>query len=218
MQETQVQSMHWEDPLEKEMATHQYPSWKIPRAEDPGRLQSLGSQTVRHDWGANTVVQILGSLFPPPFSSYAQFISHVPNYDMPLLSLFPILKILFLLDIWRTSIYFPRQNKLFSFWNYVTHLQEHLVAPFHVQASQVHYVVRYLTPALRIPQEQRSWFSYLCINNTKTKKHGTQLVCQIYNTWVLQINENNTVSYHGFCLPAFSICFLYLWLNCLFFC
>ena len=44
MQETQVQSLHWEDPLEKEMATH--PSiftWRIPWTEEPGRLQSMGS-------------------------------------------------------------------------------------------------------------------------------------------------------------------------------
>ena len=41
MQETQVRSLGWEDPLEKEMATH--PSilaWKIPWTEEPGRLQS----------------------------------------------------------------------------------------------------------------------------------------------------------------------------------
>ena len=41
MQETWVQSLSWEDPLEKEMATH--PSilaWKMPRMEEPGRLQS----------------------------------------------------------------------------------------------------------------------------------------------------------------------------------
>ena len=50
MQETRVQSLGWEDPLEKEMATH--PSilaWKIPWMEKPGRLQSMGSQKVGHD-------------------------------------------------------------------------------------------------------------------------------------------------------------------------
>ena len=50
MQETQVQSLGWEDPLEKEMATHtSILAWKIPWTEDPGRLQSMGSQRVRHD-------------------------------------------------------------------------------------------------------------------------------------------------------------------------
>ena len=49
MWETQVRSLHWEDPLEKEMATHSsILAWKIPWME-PGRLQSMGSQRVRHD-------------------------------------------------------------------------------------------------------------------------------------------------------------------------
>ena len=50
MQETQVQSLGWEDLLEKEMATHSsIPAWKIPSMEEPGRLQSMGSQRVGHD-------------------------------------------------------------------------------------------------------------------------------------------------------------------------
>ena len=51
MQETWVRSLGWEDPLEKEMATHSsIPSWRIPWTEEPGRLQSMGSQRVRHNW------------------------------------------------------------------------------------------------------------------------------------------------------------------------
>ena len=43
-------SLGWEDPLEKEMATHSSTLvWKIPWTEEPGRLQSMGSQRVRHD-------------------------------------------------------------------------------------------------------------------------------------------------------------------------
>ena len=50
VQETQVQSIGWEDPLEKEMATHSTIfAWKISRTEEPGGLQSMGSQRVRHD-------------------------------------------------------------------------------------------------------------------------------------------------------------------------
>ena len=46
VQETQVQSLGWEDPLEKEMATHSsILAWKIPWAEELGRLQSMGSQS-----------------------------------------------------------------------------------------------------------------------------------------------------------------------------
>ena len=49
MQETQVQSLGREDPLEKEMATHSSTlALKIPWAEEPGRLQSTGSQRVGH--------------------------------------------------------------------------------------------------------------------------------------------------------------------------
>ena len=50
MQETRVQSLGREDPLEKEMATHSsIVSWRIPWTEEAGRLQSTGSQRVRHD-------------------------------------------------------------------------------------------------------------------------------------------------------------------------
>ena len=50
MQETRVRFLGWEDPLEKEMATHSStPAWKIPWTEKPGRLQSMGLQRVRHD-------------------------------------------------------------------------------------------------------------------------------------------------------------------------
>ena len=50
MWETQVRTLGWEDPLEKEMATHSSTlAWKIPWTEEPGRLQSIGSQRVRHD-------------------------------------------------------------------------------------------------------------------------------------------------------------------------
>ena len=49
-QETQVQSLGQEDPLEKEMATHfLILAWRIPWTEEPGRLQSLRSQRVGHD-------------------------------------------------------------------------------------------------------------------------------------------------------------------------
>ena len=50
MQETRVQSLGWEDPLEKEMATHSSVlAWKIPWTEEPDKLQYIESQRVRHD-------------------------------------------------------------------------------------------------------------------------------------------------------------------------
>ena len=50
VQETQVRSLGWEDPLEKAMAPHSSTlAWKIPWMEEPGRLQSMGSLRVGHD-------------------------------------------------------------------------------------------------------------------------------------------------------------------------
>ena len=50
MRETLAQSLGWEDPLEKERATHcSTLAWKIPWMEEPGRLQSMWSQRVGHD-------------------------------------------------------------------------------------------------------------------------------------------------------------------------
>ena len=61
VQETRVRSLGWEDPLEKEMATHsRILAWTIPWTEEPGGLQSMGSQRVRHDWATHTFT--LGSI------------------------------------------------------------------------------------------------------------------------------------------------------------
>ena len=50
MRETWVRALGWEDTLEKEMAIHSSAiAWKIPWTEEPGRLQSMGSQRVGHD-------------------------------------------------------------------------------------------------------------------------------------------------------------------------
>ena len=49
----------WENPLEKEMATHSSTlAWKIPWIEEPGRLQSMGSQRVGHDWAPSLSMNI----------------------------------------------------------------------------------------------------------------------------------------------------------------
>jgi len=54
MRETWVQSLGWEDTLEKEMATHSSTlAWKIPWMEEPGRLWSMRSQRVGHDWATS---------------------------------------------------------------------------------------------------------------------------------------------------------------------
>ena len=50
MKETRVGSLNWEDPLEKRRATHfSILAWRIPWTKEPGGLQSMGSQRVRHD-------------------------------------------------------------------------------------------------------------------------------------------------------------------------
>ena len=59
MQETWVWCLDREDPLEKGMATHSsILAWRIPRTEEPGRLQFMGLQRVRHNWETNTSVNL----------------------------------------------------------------------------------------------------------------------------------------------------------------
>ena len=54
-QETGIQSLDWEDSLEKEMAIHtSILAWQIPPTEEAGRLQFMGLQRVRHAWVTNT--------------------------------------------------------------------------------------------------------------------------------------------------------------------
>ena len=67
MQETQVRFLGGEDPLEKEMAIHSSTlAWKIPWTEEPGGLQSMGSQRVGHDW----VTSLSPSLHIPPYGAH----------------------------------------------------------------------------------------------------------------------------------------------------
>ena len=71
MQETWVPSLGWEDLLEKETATDSSTLvWRIPWTEEPGRLQSMGSQRVGHDWATSL------SLNPPNWS-----IRPMPSYQ-----------------------------------------------------------------------------------------------------------------------------------------
>ena len=65
MRETPVQSLGWEDLLEKEMATHStILAWKIPWTEEPSRLQSMGLQRVGHDRATSLS---LSGIFKPGF-------------------------------------------------------------------------------------------------------------------------------------------------------
>ena len=83
MRETQVPSLGWEDLLEKEMATHSsILAWKIPWTEGPGRLQSMGSQRVGHNWAT--------SLY---FTLYVHLYTSVCVYTYICTSVFPVIYI-----------------------------------------------------------------------------------------------------------------------------
>ena len=72
MQETRVQSLGWEDSLEKGMATHSsILAWRIPWTEEPGKPQSMGSQRVGHDWGTLT---FKNTLLAPLFSVFVEIL------------------------------------------------------------------------------------------------------------------------------------------------
>ena len=65
MQEPWVQSLGWEDPLEKGMLTHSsILAWRIPWTEEPSRLQSMESQRVEHNWATNTFIALCLELLP----------------------------------------------------------------------------------------------------------------------------------------------------------
>ena len=108
MQETWVQSLGWEDPLEKGMSTHSsILAWRIPWTEEPGRLQSMGSQRVGHNWATNT------------FHHERNY--HIIHRWLPQVSSSPKLKLLataLLHDFSRTKVPWaeirprPRQRKL----------------------------------------------------------------------------------------------------------
>ena len=78
-QETGVPSLRWEDLLEEEMTIHSsILAWRIPWTVEPGRVQSMGSQWVGHDWATSLSLSwILTIIFPPSFSGRYQ--KHLEN-------------------------------------------------------------------------------------------------------------------------------------------
>ena len=84
--------MLWKDPVEEGMTTHSsIPAWRIPWTEEPGRLQSMASQRVGHDWAINTFthvysissVQLLSSvrLFATPWTAACQDSLSITNFQ-----------------------------------------------------------------------------------------------------------------------------------------
>ena len=86
--ETWIRSLCWKDPLEKGMATHSSVLiWRIPWTEEPGGLQSMGSQRVRHKWMTNSslshpVCHVIHVL-PLPGLDYCHHISPTWALDLP---------------------------------------------------------------------------------------------------------------------------------------
>ena len=81
MRETRVRSLGWEHAVEKEMAAHSsILAWEIPWTEEPGRLQSMGSQRVGHDWrdlAAAAAERTMSWLWA--WQSYVQFNNNLNN-------------------------------------------------------------------------------------------------------------------------------------------
>ena len=90
MQETRVWSLGQEDSLEKEMATHSSTlAWKIPWMEEPGRLQSMELQRVRHDWATSPSPCPLSQWCHPTISSSVLPYSSCPQ-SFPASGSFPV--------------------------------------------------------------------------------------------------------------------------------
>ena len=77
MSETWVQSLGWEDHLEKRMAIHSsFLAYRIPWTEEPDRLQSMGPQRVAYSWATNTFIRkLIGNLL---------WIMFIPNLKLPI--------------------------------------------------------------------------------------------------------------------------------------
>ena len=84
IQETQIWSLGWEDPLEKDMAAHSsILAWKIPWTAEPGRLPSMGSQRVGHGW--TTSLSLSHSVSLCWASTVCQAVTFISSFRMHLL-------------------------------------------------------------------------------------------------------------------------------------
>ena len=85
IRETQVRSLGREDPLEKEMATHSsILAWKIPWTEDPGRLQFMGLQKVRHDWATSLLLSMANYIDHLLMGLFSIFVSSSVKWLLPI--------------------------------------------------------------------------------------------------------------------------------------
>ena len=96
--ETWVQSLCWEDPQEEGMATHSSISaWRIPWTEEPGGLQSMGSQKVEKDWATGMELALSNGFLAGAFFEF------LPNYGENLTGLFGLLSKLSM-NSWSTYV------------------------------------------------------------------------------------------------------------------
>ena len=107
MQVTWVQSLGWDHPLEKEVATHSSIfAWRIPWTEEPGGLQSMGLQRVRHNWATNTYILL--------YFLFQNFIFYLGDGICV-----PADKILILLELhFQFVIFFPTKTLYIWEWEY----------------------------------------------------------------------------------------------------
>ena len=126
MREMQLASLGREDPLEEETATHSsILAWKIPWTEEPGGLQSMGWQRVRHDWVNEHTQQTLSSLVAVnnPHST------HLSPSSLELIS-FPSFYAIY--SSWNT----PKTTGLFLKYAEITSWGEHWVSRLAVSYTQ----------------------------------------------------------------------------------
>ena len=121
MQDTQVQSLGWENPLEKEMATHSSVlAWRIPEKGEPGGLPSMGSHKVKHDWGDLAAAAAAAAAYSAFLLFFIAATFYFPDFLFQFFKLFSVLgswrrerrTLKLLLHIWFSFI----PKFIFMFW------------------------------------------------------------------------------------------------------
>ena len=142
MQETQVQSLGEEDPLEKGTATHSsILALEIPWTEEPGGLQSMGSQRVRQDWLTNTLTlfSVLGILQRMPYRSIRKRDSPVQKWTSVLNRHFTKEK--WPINIWKGAHFIN---------NYEHEILKHSEKPLTTYSPEQIYLKRWKIPCSRL--------------------------------------------------------------------
>ena len=116
VQETQVQSLGWEDPLEKGKATHSSTlAWKIPWTEELGRLQSIGSQRVGHNWVTSLSYSTNNSInFHWIYTESIKIYFYQLCYEISVF-LYPLETFLLSKEIWINIVLFSTLEMFFHF-------------------------------------------------------------------------------------------------------